>query len=591
MAEEKKEISKVELAREAREERLAEQNKDGGKAPLKLNDKRVSYITIPVLVIVLIAALLWGSVAFGLAQKYLPAAKVGDRTYTVAEYNYVYNSIANQMANYARNYGINIVLNEVSPFAQKKGQTWAEVIKDATDKQLNRFTVAYAEAQKKGITLDEKEQKDLDGMIEKYKENLTKGAGTFSEALIATYGKGVDEDLFRRMVQEQTIAEKYTRVTPRDIKYTVPELEKKYQAAKNDYDVFDFLYATLNVKVANVEKPKYPDTSKEKDKDKLKELNEKSAKLHKEYQAKVDAATKKAADEAAALQKEAEAAIKDPDTFKAFVEKHKDILQTEQAMKPVSPNHYNRIISMIADNDLVKFLSDSKRKANDKLISHKEKSATVNLAMYLNRFRDEAKTIHAAVRIVRKNEIMRQYTLTQKLKPETKITDEHVKAAYAAAEKVLENYLQDAKTPDKMKATEIKGYQSSYLDMVDFVPSTSPFATEVATWLESAERKSGDTKVFQDKLMGMYAVTFVKRLDTPAWQSTVSYKEADKQFQHDFEAMTAKAENEVKSAWAAGLADLAPSLPKYAPNKAADNQPAAKDEKQSTATKTDAAKK
>ena len=84
MAEEKKEISKVELAREAREERLAEQNKDGGKAPLKLNDKRVSYITIPVLVIVLIAALLWGSVAFGLAQKYLPAAKVGNRTYTVA---------------------------------------------------------------------------------------------------------------------------------------------------------------------------------------------------------------------------------------------------------------------------------------------------------------------------------------------------------------------------------------------------------------------------------------------------------------------------------------------------------------------------
>lgn len=554
--------SKTDLSREAREERLAKENKNGKKAPLQLK-KSGSYVAMAVVAVVLVVVLLFGSVSFGLAQKYLPAAKVGSHTVSVAEYNFFYNSIASQIANYARRLGQTVNLNEQAPFAEKKGQTWGEMIEDVTQKQLQNFAVAYEEAMKKGVKLDDKEQKELDQMIADYKQKLQANKTTLAETLVSNYGKGVSEALFRDIIRRQTIVEKYKKQAPQDIKYSDADLEKLYQAKKDEYDVYDFLFANLVVKPDSVEKPKMPDKSKEKDKEKLKKINEESAKLQKEYKAKVEKANKAANAKAKAIQEEAKQSIKDASSFKAFVDKYKNLYQTENGMRQIAPYRYKRLKAMVTDQGLAKFLSESKRKANDLYAVNKENTTIVNLGMYLNRQRDESATIHAAVRVVQKNAILQQYNKLnkdKKDKQDKKLSEADTKAAQELANKALQDYLAKNNSLEAMKNTEVKDYQSSFMDMVDFVPSTSPFVNEMGEWLEDKTRKQGDTNIFNDEKFGLYAVTFLERLPKAAWQSTVNYKESRAQFEKDFADLLKKPENKVSYSFANRLVDRAPFL-------------------------------
>lgn len=555
--------TKTELAREAREERLAKENKNGKKAPLQLH-KKGSYLTMAIIAVVLVAAILFGSVSLGWVQKYLPAAKVGTHTVSVAEYNFFYNTIARQFSGYAQRLGQSLNLDEKSPISEKKDQTWGEMIEEATEKQLQSFTVAYDEAVKKGVKLDEKEQNDINEMVDKYKQNLAKQNMTLAETLANNYGKGVTEDIFREIIRRQTIADKYMRTAPQDIKYSDEEIEKLYQAKKDEYDVYDFLFANLVVRPAEVQEPKKPEKGNETDKEKLKKINEEAARLQKEYKAKIEEANKAANSKAKSILAEAKASIKDAASFRAFVDKYKDLYQTENGMRPTGQYRYSRLRAMIPETELAKFLSDAKRKANDLYAINKENTSIINLGMYLSRHRDERATIHAALRVITKPAILQQYKKVNSEKAKQQITVADIKAAEQAASKEFQAYLNKNNSLEAMKNTEIKDYQSTFMDMVDFVPSTSPFVTEMSDWLEEKNRKEGDTNIFVDEKYGLYGVTFLERLPKAAWQSTVTFKEAQAKFEKDFADLLTKDENKVTHSFAYRLIDRVPFLKQVA---------------------------
>lgn len=583
MQEDKNEMkSKTELSREAREERLASENKDGQKAPLKLK-KSVNYVATVVVALILVVVLLYSSISFGFAQKYLPAAKVSSHTVTVAEYNFFYNTIASQVNRYAQRMGQQINLNDPAAFSEKKGQTWGEMISEVADKQVQSFVLAYEEAVKNGIKLDEKEQAELDKMIDNYKQKLVANKTTLNEALATNYGKGVTENLFRELLRKQTIAEKYKKEAPKSVKYSDDELEKLYQAKKDEYDVYDFLYASLVVKPEKVEQPKMPERGKETDKEKLKQINEESAKLQKEYRAKLEKAKKAANEKVKTIEKEAKAAIKDQASFVAFVDKYKNIYQSENGMRPVAPYRYKRLKDMITNADFAKFVSDAKRKANDVYTKSKDNTSIINLGLYLGRQRDENATIHATLRMIQKRTIEQQYKTAKKISD--KLTDAQAKEAMQAANDALQAYLAENNSLEAMKKTEIKDYKSSFMDMVDFVPSTSPFVAELGEWLETESRKAGDTNIFQDDRLGLYGVTFLERLPKAAWQSTVSYKESKAKIDKDFQALLEKPENKVVHAFANKLVDRAPFLKRVVAKAEANKPQASQAAKQSEQAK------
>lgn len=550
--------SKAELAREAREERLARENKGGKKAPLHLKSRTYGYIMMAFGVVVLIFAVLWGMISFGFAQQYLPAAQVGSETVSVAEYNFIYNGAAQNVANYAQQMGMTLNLDEATPLAQKEGQTWRELIADFTNSQLKSVYVGYAKAKEKGITLTDKELESIDKAIEDFKAGYASNVD-FSNALVSNWGKGVNESVIRELTIKQTLADKYQSKAPEDIQFTDEEIDKFYNDNKAGYDVYDFLFANLTVAAKAVPVPEYPDTSNETDNEKLKELNEKSAKMHEEYQKAVEEANNAAKEQAATLAEEAKSKIKDEASFIEFVKAHEDILSKEQAMRAVSPYRYQRIKDMISNSEVATYLAADERKAGDFEALNKD-SANVTLVMFMGRGRDEVNAVDGALRVITAGAAQDAYKKANNIAESESLTDEQKAEAMQAASEALTAYFATNKTKEDISKNEVEGYFSTYLDLVQFAKSTNPFIADLGAWMVDAERKEGDSKVFIDDLYGVYGVTYFKNLEIPGWKTTVRYREAKAKFQEEFENLLKEESNEVKAAWGERFTDLLPFM-------------------------------
>lgn len=552
--------SKVELAREARDERLARENKGGKKAPLRLKSHTYGYIMIALGVIVLVVGICYLMLNLGFVQRYVPAARIGTESISVAEYNFVYNGAAQNVANYAQQMGMTLNLDEVSPLATKKDQTWRQMIEDFTNEQLKTVYVGYARAKEKGITLTDKELAAIDKAVSDFKAKYS-SENEFAQALVSNWGQGVNESVIRELTMKQALADKYQKQAPEEIKFTDEEIDKFYNDNKDSYDLYNFLYANLTVKPETVPVPEYPDTTKEKDKDKLKALNEQSAKMHEEYQKAVDAANNKAKEAAKTLAAEAKQQIKDESSFIAFVDKHKDILVQETAMRPVSPYRYERIKDMISNSQVSAFVSAAERKPGD-FDAINNDSATVALVMFMERSRDEVSAVDGVLRVITAGAAQDAYKKANNIAESKTLTEEQKKQAMQDAAEAMTKYFEQNKSKDDINNNEIDGYFSTYLDMVQFVKSTSPFMVDLGNWMVAAERKEGDSKVFIDDLYGVYGVTYFKNLNVPGWKTTVRYKEARKKFQEDFANELKEDTYNIKEAWGARFKDLLPFMQK-----------------------------
>ena len=78
--------------RAERKKRLAKAAKKNKKSTLD-TVKLVTWIVRIITIAVVLGLIGFGLYQFGVPQKVLPALKVGDRTYSVAEYNYYYSSV------------------------------------------------------------------------------------------------------------------------------------------------------------------------------------------------------------------------------------------------------------------------------------------------------------------------------------------------------------------------------------------------------------------------------------------------------------------------------------------------------------------
>ena len=119
--------------RSERKERIAK----AAKKSAKTHDSVavVRGVLIAVLVIAVLASVCGGLYAYGVPQRYITALKVGDRSYSVAEYNYYYASVyqtyAYQAQNYKQQYGFSLGFDPaVDPAAQTTKQNDKEITYD-----------------------------------------------------------------------------------------------------------------------------------------------------------------------------------------------------------------------------------------------------------------------------------------------------------------------------------------------------------------------------------------------------------------------------------------------------------------------------
>ena len=203
------------------------------------NRKTAGGIVAAVIILVIIA------LSTNLFYSNFTAVKIGDESYTAAEYNFFYNSyiqnFENQYGQYLQMFGI----DSSKPYNQQQyeeGKTWADFFKESTLNQMKELTALYSDAQNAGFVLSDEDKASLESAIESYKNS---NAGTdYNSAdsyLQALYGKGVTVKVTSSLLEKEYIAQAYATQMNESFSYSDDELGSYYAEHKDDLDKFTYI--------------------------------------------------------------------------------------------------------------------------------------------------------------------------------------------------------------------------------------------------------------------------------------------------------------------------------------------------------------
>lgn len=254
------EKSQAELYREERKKRMENAaKKNAKKSPQMTKAKKVigKVVAIVLAVVVCLAAFYGIFNFFGIPQKVLTAAKIGDERVTVAKYNFYYMDMYlntyNQSQSYDSQYGAGYGAmytgydSSKSPMEQEypgtledfegESATWADYFRVQSLKYLQTY-LAYAKlAKEAGMTLDEDELADIDEQVESIRSSAESNDYSLDRYLTKIYGKGVNEKLLREVMEERQLAYKYAQQKQEDVEtgVTDAQIEEEYTANPAEY--------------------------------------------------------------------------------------------------------------------------------------------------------------------------------------------------------------------------------------------------------------------------------------------------------------------------------------------------------------------
>lgn len=265
------EKSQAELYREERKKRIdSAAKKKAKKNPKAAKAKRVA---AKVIGIVLAVAIVLGAAYavlnfFGVPQKVLTAATIGDEKVSVAKYNFyymdLYMSVQQTSSQYDSQYGDGYGAmytgydSSLTPMEQEypeelegyEGEgnpTWADYFRINTLNSLQSY-LAYADmAQEAGLTLTEDEQAEIDEQIESLRSTAESNDYSLNRWLTRLYGKGVNEDLLREVLEERYLASNYAQQKSEELTDAVTDDEINAEYTENIAD-----YAELSVSLFTV---------------------------------------------------------------------------------------------------------------------------------------------------------------------------------------------------------------------------------------------------------------------------------------------------------------------------------------------------
>lgn len=249
------EKSQAELYREERKKRMENAaKKNAKKSPQMTKAKKVigKVVAIVLAVVVCLAAVYGIFNFFGIPQKVLTAAKIGDERVTVAKYNFYYMDMYlntyNQSQSYDSQYGAGYGAmytgydSSKSPMEQEypgtledfegESATWADYFRVQSLKYLQTY-LAYAKlAKEAGMSLDEDELADIDEQVESIRSSAESNDYSLDRYLTKIYGKGVNEKLLREVMEERQLAYKYAQQKQEDVEtgVTDAQIEEEYTA-------------------------------------------------------------------------------------------------------------------------------------------------------------------------------------------------------------------------------------------------------------------------------------------------------------------------------------------------------------------------
>ena len=267
----KVEKSKAELYREERKARLQKAAKRNKKKPISPQTGKRIGKAIGIIVLVAIVACIGLFVVnyTGLIEKNTTAVTVGEQKVSQAEYNYYYNqgyNMANQYASYGYDIGFDTntlpdqqeysgMLGSIEGFPEDQTPTWLDFFTYYAQNSLKQIKSAVAEAEKLGITLDDDDLAQVQSSIDSLKSTASGNGYSLNAYLRASNGKGVNEKLYRQILEEQTLYQKVSDTKTAELKAEVTDaqVEAEYNANLESYATVS--YRSYQVAAEQVEVP------------------------------------------------------------------------------------------------------------------------------------------------------------------------------------------------------------------------------------------------------------------------------------------------------------------------------------------------
>lgn len=222
-------------------------------------------IVVACVVLVLIFVILFDSNLF---YNGTTALKIGDQKYTVADFNYNYSSTYNSYYNsVASTYGSSqdilsmFLPNTQSSFRDQAyfggddGTTWADYFEDAAIERMKNMTALCVAAKAEGYELTQENRDEIDSSIASLTESVIAGGYKDLDAyLTMTYGKGVNEKVFRENIERDYLASGFSEYKNDSFTFTADEIAAHYAEHADDYDYYNYrLYSFSGAAVTDDE--------------------------------------------------------------------------------------------------------------------------------------------------------------------------------------------------------------------------------------------------------------------------------------------------------------------------------------------------
>lgn len=211
------------------------------------NKRKSTWLKIGAVVFVLVFAFL-AVYESSFIARVLPAAEVKDTKYTVAEYNWlyttsyyeIYNNIYQQYGNYA-----SMILDTSKSLKKQKfseEQTWADYIKDYTDKTLITMTALYDEAKANEYVLPDSYTDSMTQELANMEASAKENGVTVDSLLATNYGRGVNKKVYEEMYLRYVYAYAYGDSVNEGFDITPEEIDARYNEDKTVYDRVTYKY-------------------------------------------------------------------------------------------------------------------------------------------------------------------------------------------------------------------------------------------------------------------------------------------------------------------------------------------------------------
>ncbi len=236
-------IVKPEQARA--ENKVAAKRRAEEEAAAKNRRQKIWFrVGLTVFVIVFAALALYES---NMINRKITAVEVGDTKYSVADFSFLYTTtFYNYYNNLYSTYGeyTSYFLDTSKPLSEQQyseEQTWEDFITDQTITTLKQITALHNDGTANGFEMSDEYKQDVEDEITNIKTQATSNGYTLNDYLVALYGKGVNENVARKMTELYEYASAYSEHYSDSVEIADADIDARYAENPNDFNTVTYL--------------------------------------------------------------------------------------------------------------------------------------------------------------------------------------------------------------------------------------------------------------------------------------------------------------------------------------------------------------